>query len=137
MRHTSGYTLIEILVALAIIATAVAAVVAGVSGYVNNAAYLRDRTVAQWVVSNKIAEMQLATEWPSPGKRRGGVSSWRDSRRHRRGPTEIGAGIGQCGLAAHVGIGRDVAAQHVRIVCCGDVHLPRLFVFCFVVFVAL
>src|SRR3569833_4319360 len=71
MRHTSGYTLIEILVALAIIATAVAAVVAGVSGYVNNAAYLRDRTVAQWVVSNKIAEMQLATEWPSPGKRRG------------------------------------------------------------------
>src|SRR3569623_1722851 len=71
MRHNSGFTLIEIMVALAIIATAVAAEVAGVSGYVNNAAYQRARTVAQRVVRNKLAEMQLATEWPSPGKRRG------------------------------------------------------------------
>lgn len=70
-RNSMGFTLIEILVALAIIATAVAAIVAGVSGYVNNAAYLRDRTVAQWVVSNKIAEMQLSNEWPTPGKQRG------------------------------------------------------------------
>lgn len=70
-RDETGFTLIEILVALAIIATAVGAVVAGVSGYVNNAAYLRDRTVAQWVVSNKIAELQLGSEWPSPGDRRG------------------------------------------------------------------
>lgn len=70
-RDAAGFTLIEILVALAVIATAVAAVVAGVSGYVNNAGYLRDRTVAQWVVMNKIAEMQLSSEWPSPGERRG------------------------------------------------------------------
>lgn len=70
-RSAAGFTLLEILVALAIIATAVAAIVAGVSGYVANAAHLRDRTLAQWVVMNKIAEMQLADEWPAPGTRRG------------------------------------------------------------------
>lgn len=70
-RKVAGFTLIEILVALAIIATAVAAVVAGVSGYVDNAGYLRERTFAQWVVMNKIAEMQMSNEWPAPGTRRG------------------------------------------------------------------
>lgn len=70
-RNAGGFTLIEILVALAVIATAVAAVVAGVSSYVNNAAYLRDRTLAQWVVMNKVAELQVGVEWPGPGKQRG------------------------------------------------------------------
>lgn len=71
MSRERGFTLIEILVALAIIATAVAAIVAGVSGYVSNAAYLRDRTLAQWVVMNKVAELQLGNDWPTPGTQHG------------------------------------------------------------------
>src|SRR3569623_920718 len=71
MSRERGYTMIEILVALAIIATAVAAIVAGVSGYVSNAAYLRDRTLAQWVVMNKVAELQLGNAWPTPGAQHG------------------------------------------------------------------
>src|SRR3569833_2059576 len=71
MSRERGFTLIEILVALAIIATAVAAIVAGVSGYVSNAAYLRDRTLAQWVVMNKVAELQLGNDWPPPGTQHG------------------------------------------------------------------
>ncbi len=64
--RVGGFTLIEILVALAVIATAVAAVVAAVSAFVNNAGYLRDRTLAHWVVMNKVAELQVSGEWPNP-----------------------------------------------------------------------
>jgi len=70
-RRAAGFTLVEILVALAVLAIAVAAVVTAVSGNVGNAAYLRDRTLAHWVAMNKVAEMQLAGDWPSPGKKKG------------------------------------------------------------------
>ncbi len=62
-----GFTLIEILVALAVIATAVAAVVAAVSAFVSNAGYLRERTLAHWVVMNKVAELQVSGDWPAAG----------------------------------------------------------------------
>ena len=65
--RAGGFTLIEILVALAVIAIAVAAVVAAVSAFVSNAGYLRDRTLGHWVVMNKVAEIQVSGEWPAPG----------------------------------------------------------------------
>ena len=70
-KRVAGFTLVEILVALAVLAIAVAAVEAAVSGYVNNAAYLRNRTLAHWVAMNKVAEMQVSGDWPSPGTRDG------------------------------------------------------------------
>ncbi len=70
-KHQRGFTLIEILVALAVIATAVAAVVASVSAHVNNAAYLRERTLAHWVAMNKITELQVSGTWPGAGNQRG------------------------------------------------------------------
>jgi general secretion pathway protein I len=69
--RAAGFTLVEILVALAILAIAVAAVVSAVSGHVNNAAYLRDRTLAHWVAMNKIAELQVGGDWPAPGTQKG------------------------------------------------------------------
>ncbi len=70
-RRRRGFTLIEILVALAVIATAVAAVVTSVSAHVNNAAYLRERTLAHWVAMNKITEIQVSRAWPGAGNQRG------------------------------------------------------------------
>ena len=67
----AGFTLIEILVALAVIAIAVAAVVAAVSGNVSNAAYLQDRTLAHWVAMNKVAEVQVSKDWPGAGTQSG------------------------------------------------------------------
>ncbi len=66
-----GFTLIEILVALAVIAIAVAAVMAAISGNVSNAAYIQDRTLAHWVAMNKIAEVQVSMEWPAAGTQHG------------------------------------------------------------------
>ena len=70
-QRGAGFTLIEILVALAILAIAVSAVVAAVSGHVSNAAYLRDRTLAHWVAMNKVAELQVGGDWPAPGTQEG------------------------------------------------------------------
>lgn len=70
-KRAAGFTLVEILVALAILAIAVAAVVTAVSGNVSNAAYLRDRTLAHWVAMNKVAEMQVGGDWPAPGTQHG------------------------------------------------------------------
>jgi len=70
-RRAAGFTLVEILVALAILAIAVAAVVTAVSANVSNAAYLRDRTLAHWVAMNKVTEMQGSGDWPEAGTKHG------------------------------------------------------------------
>lgn len=69
--HARGFTLIEIMVALAVLAIALAAVLQGISAHVNNAAYLRDRTLAHWVALNKLTEMQVRRDWPASGATQG------------------------------------------------------------------
>jgi len=70
-QRAAGFTLVEILVALAILAIAVAAVVTAVSANVSNAGYLRDRTLAHWVAMNKVTELQVGGTWPAPGTQQG------------------------------------------------------------------
>jgi general secretion pathway protein I len=70
-HRSAGFTLIEILVALAVIAIGTVAVAAAVSGNVGNAAYIQDRTLAHWVAMNKVAELQVAQQWPSTGTEHG------------------------------------------------------------------
>jgi len=67
-RGARGFTLIEVLVALAVLAIALSAIIKTMSTNTLNSIYLRDRTLAQWVALNKITELQLGKDWPSPGK---------------------------------------------------------------------
>lgn len=60
-----GFTLLEVMVALAVIAFALAAGVSAVSGSTRNAAGLRDRTYAHWVAMNKMTEVHLEKKWPA------------------------------------------------------------------------
>lgn len=62
-----GFTLIEVLIALAVLAIALSAVIKGVSANANNAAHLRDRMLAHWVTMNKVTELQVDTVFPPPG----------------------------------------------------------------------
>lgn len=75
-----GFTLLEVLVALSILAIALAAIIGAASNQALNTTHLRDKTLAHWVAMNKIAEMQMTTEWPSKGKLRGeeemGLHEW-------------------------------------------------------------
>jgi general secretion pathway protein I len=67
-RGARGFTLIEVLVALAVLAIALSAIIKTMSANTLNSIYLRDRTLAQWVALNKITELQIGQDWPSPGK---------------------------------------------------------------------
>lgn len=67
-RRTGGFTLIEILVALAVLAIAMAALISAAGHYAGNAAGLRTRTLATWVARNRMAEFLLAPTWPDPGE---------------------------------------------------------------------
>ena len=71
MQRSRAFTLIEVLVALAVLAIGLAALVRGASDYTSNAAALRQRAVAGWVAENQLTEMELAKEWPREGSHDG------------------------------------------------------------------
>jgi general secretion pathway protein I len=84
-RAERGFTLIEILVALAILAVALAAGMRSVAQSTNVATILKQRTLALWVAQNRLAEAQLAVPWPAMGARDGAAQQanarfvWRET----------------------------------------------------------
>jgi general secretion pathway protein I len=66
-RSATGFTLIEILVALAIVAVALAAGMRALAQSADSASTLKSRTIALWVAQNRLANAQLADPWPSLG----------------------------------------------------------------------
>lgn len=71
--QASGFTLIEVLIALVIVALAAAAAMEAVSGAADEATRLRDRSFAQWIALNQIAEQRLQTTRPANGETKGTV----------------------------------------------------------------
>ena len=61
MRRERGFTLVEVLVALMVVAIALAALMIAVSGAARTSGYLRDKTLAQWIALNRITEVRLNT----------------------------------------------------------------------------
>jgi general secretion pathway protein I len=55
-----GFTLIEVMVALAIVAIAVPALLFTLDQQIDGTAYLRDRSLAQVVAANRLSELRLA-----------------------------------------------------------------------------
>ena len=64
MWNRRGFTLIEVVVALAIVGFAMASVAGVMNRMINDAEALRDRTYASWIAQNKIAEMRLSGIMP-------------------------------------------------------------------------
>jgi general secretion pathway protein I len=54
-----GFTLVEVLVALMIVAMGLAALMVAVSGTARTSGYLRDKTLAQWIALNRLSEVRL------------------------------------------------------------------------------
>ena len=58
-RAFFGCTLIEVMVALAVVAVALPALLVTLSQQLDGLRYLEDRTHAQWVAANRLAELRL------------------------------------------------------------------------------
>lgn len=67
-RLERGFTLIEVLVALAIVTVGMAAVLGTLTSSADTTAYLRDKTFANWVALNQIALVRISGQLPAPGK---------------------------------------------------------------------
>lgn len=68
-RHLSarGFTLIEVLVALTIVAVGMAAVMSALNSSANTVVFMRDKTFAQWVALNQLATLRISGQTPSVG----------------------------------------------------------------------
>ncbi|MGN6648758.1 type II secretion system minor pseudopilin GspI [Trinickia sp.] len=65
--HQRGFTMIEVLVALAIIAVALAASLRAVGMLANDEAELHRRLLAGWSADNALTELHLMRQWPELG----------------------------------------------------------------------
>lgn len=73
MKRACGFTLLEVLVALAIFALVAASVLTASARSVQTAAQLEAKTLAMWVADNRLTELQLAEVPPADGRDQGQV----------------------------------------------------------------
>ena len=81
MRSPGGYTLVEVLIALAIVAIALAAALRAAAVGTAQVEEDRARLLGGWVAENRLAEHHARSEWPPPGMRQG--SAWQGAREFR------------------------------------------------------
>ncbi len=65
----AGFTLLEVLVALVIVGTALGASLRAVGSLASNSAGLRTAMMATWSAENRLVQIRLAHEFPNVGKR--------------------------------------------------------------------
>ena len=67
-RHGSrGFTLLESMVALAIVALGMMAVHTQLNRFIVSALVTEEKTLASWIASNKLTELSVDTTWPELG----------------------------------------------------------------------
>jgi general secretion pathway protein I len=66
----AGFTLLEVLVALVIVGTALGASLRAIGSLTQNSADLRASMMATWSAENRLSQIRLAHEWPALGQRR-------------------------------------------------------------------
>lgn len=81
----NGFTLLEILVALTILAVALSAAMRVAGGSTNIVSEQKQRTLALWVAQNRLAEHRARGDWPDMGGSEGEVEQagvkmrWRET----------------------------------------------------------
>jgi len=68
-RRPAGFTLLEVLVALVIVGTALGAGLRAVGSLTTNSAGLRASMMATWSAENRLVQIRLGREFPAIGKR--------------------------------------------------------------------
>jgi len=65
---SAGFTLLESLVALAIVALGMMAVNTQLNRYVVSTRFIEQKTLASWIASNQITLLSVQSEWPALGE---------------------------------------------------------------------
>jgi general secretion pathway protein I len=65
---SSGFTLIEVLVALIVVGLGMLAVIQTVSQTANNTSYIREKTLAHWIAMNQLTKVRLQPNAPALDK---------------------------------------------------------------------
>jgi general secretion pathway protein I len=58
-RRNRGFTLVEVLVALVVVALGLTALMVAVNGTARTSGFLRDKSLAQWIALNRLSEVRL------------------------------------------------------------------------------
>ena len=69
-KISNGFTLLEVLVALVIVGTALGASLRAVGSLTQNSSDLRAAMMATWSAENRLTQIRLAHEWPELGQRK-------------------------------------------------------------------
>jgi general secretion pathway protein I len=62
-----GFTLIEAVVALLIVALGMMAVYTQLNQYATTAIYIEEKTLASWIATNRLTELSVQSTWPELG----------------------------------------------------------------------
>ena len=65
--RSTGFTLIEVMVALVIVAFGMMAVHTMLNSYAAASVYVEQKTLASWIATNKLTELSIGPTWPSLG----------------------------------------------------------------------
>ena len=74
-----GFTLVEVLAALVVLALTLGGIMNATVFYGRSAVYTRDKTIATWVAHNQLVETQLSRQWPETGRSNGRVEMGRQT----------------------------------------------------------
>jgi general secretion pathway protein I len=72
-RHRLGFTLVEVLVALVIVALGMGAVLTALTSAADNTTRMREQTFAEWVGFNQLSTERLQATLPATGGKEGDV----------------------------------------------------------------
>jgi len=74
LSFSKGFTLVEVMVALAIVAFSLTAIAASMNQMIDAANSMRERTYASWIAQNKITELRMANAAPEASTSSGEVT---------------------------------------------------------------
>jgi len=69
--NKQGFTLIEVMVALTIIAIALSSLIKASGNHTYSASYLKNKTLAHYVAMNEVSQLQIDKKWPDLGIKHG------------------------------------------------------------------
>ena len=90
LRGQRGFTLLEVIVALAVVALGLIAAFNGVIQITSGASYMRERTLASWVAMNELTRIRVGGAFPEVSESDGDVEFGLSTYRWRANVSETG-----------------------------------------------